>query len=88
MGLIGMLVMIGLVAAIFYKSITLYNRWPKEDTEMRTLLLAIILSLTTYFVHGILNNFLDTDKAAVPIWGMCAMVIALEMQLKKESKEH
>jgi O-antigen ligase len=88
MGLIGMLVMIGLVAAIFYKSITLYNRWPKEDTEMRTLLLAIILSLTTYFVHGILNNFLDTDKAAVPIWGMCAMVIALEMQLKKESKDH
>ena len=84
MGLIGMLLMIGLVSAIFYKSITLYNRWPKEDTEMRTLLLAIILSLTTYFVHGILNNFLDTDKAAVPIWGMCAMVIALEMQLKKK----
>jgi hypothetical protein len=84
MGLIGMLMMIGLVSAIFYKSITLYNRWPKEDTEMRTLLLAIILSLTTYFVHGILNNFLDTDKAAVPIWGMCAMVIALEIQLKKK----
>jgi O-antigen ligase len=84
MGLIGMLLMIGLVSAIFYKSITLYNRWPQEDTEMRTLLLAIILSLTTYFVHGILNNFLDTDKAAVPIWGMCAMVIALEIQLKKK----
>jgi O-antigen ligase len=87
MGLIGMLVMIGLVAAIFYKSITLYNRWPKEDTEMRTLLLAIILSLTTYFVHGILNNFLDTDKAAVPIWGMCAMVIALELHLKKKIQD-
>jgi hypothetical protein len=79
--------MIGLVAAIFYKSITLYNRWPKEDTEIRTLLLAIILSLTTYFVHGILNNFLDTDKAAVPIWGMCAMVIALELHLKKKIQD-
>ncbi len=87
MGLIGMLLMIGMVVAIFYKGITLYNRWPAEDTEIRTLLLAIILSLTTYFVHGILNNFLDTDKAAIPIWGMCAMVIALELRLKKKIQD-
>jgi hypothetical protein len=44
----------------------------------------MILSLTTYFVHAFLNNFLDTDKAAVPIWGFCAAFIALEMKLKKK----
>jgi putative inorganic carbon (HCO3(-)) transporter len=77
-----MLLMILIVATIFYKAITLYQQWPLEDKEVRTLLMAIILSLTTYFVHGILNNFLDTDKAAVPIWGMCAMVIALEGRLR------
>jgi O-antigen ligase len=84
MGIVGLLAMLLIVAAIFYKGITLYNRWPKEDKEIRTLLLAMILSLTTYFVHGILNNFLDTDKAAVPIWGMCAVFIALEMSLEKK----
>jgi O-antigen ligase len=78
MGLPGMLLILVVVSTLFYKTITLYHRWPREDQEMRTLLMAIILSLTTYFVHGFLNNFLDTDKAAVPIWGMCAMVIALE----------
>ena len=82
MGLPGMLLMLIIVATIFYKAITLYQQWPLEDKEVRTLLVAIILSLTTYFVHGILNNFLDTDKAAVPIWGMCAMVIALEGRLR------
>jgi O-antigen ligase len=85
MGTIGFIAMLLIVAAIFYKSITLYIRWPKEDTEMRTLILAMILSLVTYFVHGVLNNFLDTDKAAVPIWGMCAMFIALEMSLEKNA---
>jgi hypothetical protein len=45
----------------------------------------MILSLTTYFVHGILNNFMDTDKAAVPIWAMCAAFIALEISLKKRN---
>jgi hypothetical protein len=47
----------------------------------------MILSLTTYFVHGILNNFLDTDKAAVPIWGMCAVFIALEIALNAKEKQ-
>ena len=82
-GTIGFLSVLLLVAAIFYKSITLYLKWPSEDKEFRTLILAMILSLTTYFVHGILNNFLDTDKAAVPIWGMCAAIIALEIQLRE-----
>jgi putative inorganic carbon (HCO3(-)) transporter len=83
MGLMGMLLMLTIVAVIFYKAIRLYYAWPVEDREHRILIMAIILSLTTYFVHAFLNNFLDTDKAAVPIWGMCAMLIALELKLKR-----
>ena len=85
MGLVGMLSMILIVVAIFYKGITLYYKWPAEDQEMKTLILALILALTTYFVHAFLNNFLDTDKAAVPIWSFCAMFIALEYQLKNKN---
>jgi hypothetical protein len=65
----------------------LYNQWPKEDREMRIIILSMILSLTTYFVHGVLNNFLDTDKAAVPVWGMCAIFIALEISLKTKKNK-
>ncbi len=84
MGLLGMVSIILIVIAIFYKGITLYLKWPPEDREMRTIILSMILSLVTYFVHGILNNYLDTDKAAIPIWGFCAAFIALEYQLKKK----
>ncbi len=83
MGFLGLISMLLIVSAIFYKSITLYIKWPKEDTEIRTIILAMILSLVTYFVHGVLNNYLDTDKAAVPIWTFCAIFIALEMKLNK-----
>lgn len=84
MGLIGMLSMLSIVAAIFYKSITLYIRWPDDDKEMKTLILAMILALVTYFVHGVLNNYLDTDKAAVPIWSFCAAFVGLEIRLSKQ----
>ena len=83
-GLMGLLTLILVIAVIFYKAITLYYSWPEKDKENRVIILAIILSLTTYFVHGILNNFLDTDKAAVPIWGMVAILIAMEIRLKKK----
>jgi O-antigen ligase len=81
MGFIGLIVVLILISAIFYKGITLYNRWPAEKREMKVLILAMILALVTYFVHGILNNYLDTDKAAIPIWGICACFIALEYKL-------
>jgi hypothetical protein len=63
----------------------LYNRWPSEDKEMKTLIMGMIIALSTYFIHGFLNNYLDTDKAAVPIWSMCAMFIALSNQLKTKT---
>jgi len=85
MGVFGLLAMLAIVASIFYKSISLYIKWPKEDTEMRVLFLAMIMSLVTYFVHGTLNNYLDTDKAAVPIWGICAIFIAQEIYLKSSA---
>ena len=86
MGLFGLIAMLMIVAAIFYKAIMLYYRWPEDDKRTRILLLAMIMSLVTYFVHGILNNYLDTDKASVPIWTFCAIFIVLEAQLEKKEK--
>jgi len=79
MGFPGLIIMLVLVGFIFYKGITLYIRYP--EGEYKTILLALILALVTYFVHGFLNNYLDTDKAAVPIWGAVAAIIALEQHL-------
>jgi O-antigen ligase len=88
-GLIGMLSLIAVVAAIFFTGITLYHRLPKENKEDRIIVLSTIMALSTYFIHAFLNNYLDTDKAAVPIWGICAMwlVYESELSLSGQSKE-
>ncbi|TNE53628.1 MAG: O-antigen ligase family protein [Bacteroidetes bacterium] len=79
-GLIGFLLVVGLVAYLFYLGITLYVSWDPTDRESRSLIMAMILALVTYFFHGLLNNYLDTDKASVPIWGIAAMFIVLKNQ--------
>ncbi len=56
---------------------------------MLTYVLICTLGLFTYFVHGTLNNYLDTDKASIPFWGFIGVLVAIDVfhNPKKESKE-
>jgi hypothetical protein len=42
-----------------------------------------LLGLVTYFTHGVLNNFLDSDKAAVLVWGSAALLVYLDLRGKR-----
>jgi hypothetical protein len=53
----------------------------RENKEDKILVLSTIMALSTYFIHAFLNNYMDTDKAAVPIWGICAMWLVYESEL-------
>jgi O-antigen ligase len=35
--------------------------------------------LITYYVHGLVNNFLDQDKVAIPVYLCMAMLVALDI---------
>jgi len=86
-GLPGLLTVLAIIVCIFYLGIDLYNKWPAEDKEIRTIIMAMIVALSTYFIHAFLNNYLDTDKAAVPVWVMCATFIGLRHKLKQNDIE-
>jgi len=58
-----------------------------KDKQVKMMSLIAVLSLITYFIHGFLNNFLDSDKASVPVWGLFAMILALDLYHKKQRKE-
>lgn len=45
----------------------------------RLVLTAVLLGYVAYFTHGILNNFLNSDKAAVLIWGFMAIIIHYDL---------
>ena len=48
--------------------------------------MGIIVSLASYFIHAFLNNYLDTDKAAIPIWGLIGIFITIKTYLNPISK--
>jgi putative inorganic carbon (HCO3(-)) transporter len=47
---------------------------------------SVFLGLTTYYLHGALNNFLDTDKVAVPFWAFTAIVVLMDLRYPPAEK--
>ncbi len=77
-GLLGMLGFMALAVGVFILSFNLYYKL--EDKEMKIVVMSVFLGLITYFVHGFMNNFLDTDKAAVPFWGFIGILVTIDLQ--------
>jgi putative inorganic carbon (HCO3(-)) transporter len=82
-GVLGMISFILLAIFIIYRGVTLY--YQLEDSRLRMLVMSMLLGLITYFIHGVLNNFLDTDKISVPFWGCCAGIVAIDLYQKKRT---
>lgn len=79
-GVIGLLTVLGIIATALLTAGKLIYHSPNKKT--RAFAMAIALGLITYFVHGALNNFLDTDKASAPFWGFMAMLVAMDANEK------
>ena len=56
----------------------MFEYYKTNDSVIRTWLLAIIVALLSYAIHGLFNNFLDTDKASIAIWGVVAIIVGLD----------
>ncbi len=75
MGIPGMVIVLILLTFIIITGLRVYK---KGDKKIKLLSLMVLLGLMTYFAHGFLNNFLDTDKLSVPFWGFIAILVALD----------
>jgi len=81
-GLIGMLSFVFMAIVIFVTAVKNYIRAPSYSLKVITA--STIAGLTTYLLHGFMNNFLDTDKAAVPFWGFAAIIVAIDVYFIKQ----
>lgn len=50
----------------------------------RNLAIMALIGLVSYYTHGVLNNFLDSDKAAVLVWGSAALLVYFDLRRHPE----
>jgi len=83
-GVLGLVTFLVILITVLYTGIHAYTRL--KDPRLKGIVLAAIIGLVTYYVHGFLNNFLDTDKLSVPFWGFTAMIVAADIYSRREVK--
>lgn len=81
-GVPGALLMLAIFVATFVTGERVYRT--AVDRRKGHLALVLAVSLFTYYVHGIMNNFLDTDKLSVPFWAFTAAIVAIDIVTEKK----
>jgi O-antigen ligase len=84
-GFMGLVTFLVFLIVVLYTGIHAYSR--TSDKRLKTLLMGALLGLITYYIHGTMNNFLDTDKLSVPYWGFSAIIVAIDIYTRKIQSE-
>ena len=79
-GLPGLVIVFLLAFSVFFTGFRLV--YTVAEKRLKYLCIGVLLGLTTYFVHGFLNNFLDTDKLSIPFWGFITILICIDVYHK------
>lgn len=85
-GLPGLIIVLGFLFYTFSFGYRLYEQ--VEDKNTRILGTGVFLGLVTYFIHGFINNFLDTDKLSLPFWSFLSIMVCIDLFHKKKSENN
>jgi len=83
-GFVGLATVLALMGVTLYTGISAYISAKRK--KLRILSLAATLSLISYYIHGTMNNFLDTDKLSLPFWMAIAIIVVVDIH-NRESLE-
>jgi len=76
-GVFGLLSFLLVIGTTLYTGIRVYITSKKRS--IRIFSLAVLVGLVSYYLHGLMNNFLDTDKISALFWGYTAMLVAMDI---------
>lgn len=85
-GLPGLILVIMLFATAVFTGIKVFRH--TESSLLKWLAMGALMGIISYIIHGFLNNFLDSEKAAAPFFGLLALLVAIDVyypKLKRES---
>ena len=80
-GVFGLISFLGIVFTSLFTASRVY--FTAKKRKIKYLALGLIIGLLSYYIHGLINNFLDLDKLNCLFWGFTAMVVALDIYHKK-----
>lgn len=85
-GIPGLLLYLSLLFITFQRGIKILAG--SKDRKSAFPVLILLAGLVTYVIHGIMNNFLDTDKISALFWGFIAALVATDIKIRERTVKH
>ncbi len=83
-GFMGTIFLLAFVITVVYTGLKSYQK--AKNKKAKVLVLGSTLAFFSYFVHGFLNNFLDTDKLAIPVWSCAALIVVIDLYYSNQER--
>lgn len=84
-GILGTITFLAIIITTLITGFRFYRN--AERGFLKTFSLTLMLGLITYYIHGLMNNFLDTDKASALFWGYTAMLVAMDIYHRRKPEK-
>lgn len=84
-GLPGLLIFVSLLIATFFFAFKAHQKTTSKAEKI--IISTAACGLVTYFTHGFLNNYLDTDKATNIFWPLIAVIVVMDIKNNSRTKE-
>ncbi len=84
-GLPALLLLFAIMILTFYYAFKAF--YESNSRTDRILISSAACGLITYYTHGFLNNFLDTDKASVFFWFLTAVIIYFDIKNRTKAND-
>ena len=85
-GFLGLLIFLGWVFYSIHLGLKLVYHHP--TCAGRTVALALLLGLISFYVHGAVNAFIDQDKMAVLVFAALGGLVALEVNARQTPSQN
>jgi len=84
-GVLGLVFFLAILISVYVTAIRTYNRL--RDRELKMIIAVMLSGLFSYLMHGLMNNFLDTENASVVFWGFIAIIVRLSLYSEKGAND-
>lgn len=84
MGIFGFLIFIVIVFSSLYFGMK--NHYALEPSLLKSINLAILLGLVSFYFHGLFNSFIDQSKMGFLFYAGLGTIVAINLQLQKNKK--
>jgi O-antigen ligase len=82
-GFLNFLLLIGVIISTALRVI-----YQTKNNDIKNICMVVFLGLITFFIHGVFNGFIETDKMAMPVFVSIAAIVSLDLADRKANKEN